>query len=76
MEKQVEVKIHYKTEMASVCRSDSGNSFVQSIETINNSQTQPSNAAVPSQAGTAYDKDKVIRLLQVQAELINELSKK
>lgn len=74
MEKQVEVKIHYKTEMNSFCRSSSGDSFVQSIETINNTPAQASNSVTP--AGTGYDKDKVIRLLQVQAELINELAKK
>lgn len=72
MEKQVEVKIHYKSDMTSFCRSDSGDSFIQSIETINNTQA----SATVTSDNIGYDKDKVIRLLQVQAELINELAKK
>lgn len=72
MEKQSKVKTHYRTEFNSFYRSDSSDNFVKSIEIINNTTSVSNPSVVPSGNNTTvvnnnikYDKEKVIRLLQV-----------
>lgn len=81
MEKQHEIKIHYKSEMISFCRSESHSTFLTSMVKISNNEktdkpTEKSTQNTNNHKISVADNEKIIRLLQVQAELINELAKK
>lgn len=68
-----EVKLTYRKEAVSFCRSDSHNYFLVSIEEI-----KPTASNVVGQVasnGQGPDLAKIVRLQQVQAELLNELAK-
>lgn len=65
MENQQEVKITYRTEAASFCRSDSGNHFLTSIEVIE----KKAPAAVAGGEVSEGDRKIVQLLRQLQAEL-------
>lgn len=73
MEEQREVKIHYRSEFATFCRSDSGNDFLTKLEIVE----RKANATGPKdEATTGNSDDVVLRLLEVQAQLIAELAKR
>ena len=68
MESQQEVKISYRTEWATFCRSDSpSNAFLTNIEVIDHRQNADGTKIVDT------DDDTILQLLKVQAELISQL---
>jgi hypothetical protein len=75
MNNQQEVKIHYRSEMATLCRSEHDN-FLVGIEIVkpqaDKTRTTASSESVSPVAGSITDPD-VVELLQVQAKLINRL---
>lgn len=71
MESQKEVKITYRTELASICRSDSGSTFMTSVEVIERKEPAP---AAGSATGASGSSATIRRLLEVQAELLKELA--
>lgn len=84
-EERKEVKITYRKEAVTICSSDSNNYFLVSIEELKHDEqgkgnvikpvASAPNMQVPATNVTAQDREKIIRLLQVQAELITELAK-
>ncbi len=76
MDTQSEVKINYRTEFATMCRSDSpANAFLTHIERLTTAQ-RPLQAEVTAVTQPKNSEDTITRLLQVQSELIAELAKK
>lgn len=85
---QQEVKLTYRTEFVTWCRSDSRNHFLTDIEALGQEADRPTkidtSKAVPVVQVTKDDPrasgesrdDKVMRLLQIQQQLITELAKK
>lgn len=71
MEAGQEVKISYRAEMATFCRSDSENHFLKSFEVLE--QKKSSTPGVANTSGG--DLGLIKRLLEVQAELLQELAK-
>jgi hypothetical protein len=74
LDKGDEIKIHYRQEMNSFCRSDSRSTFLTGFEIV-----KPAQAQVPSTTATtpgeAVDRlQQIQNLLQVQAQLISELA--
>lgn len=85
-EERKEVKITYRKEAMTICSSDSNNYFLVSIEELKHGEQgkgsviEPAvvaapNAVVAATAATGQDREKIVRLLKVQAELIAELAK-
>lgn len=75
MESQKEVKITYRAELASVCRSDSNSTFMTSFEVIERKEPVPApSPAAGTQAPAAGTSPTIRRLLEVQAELLKELA--
>lgn len=86
MENQTEVKIKYRKEFATFCRSDSPeNAFLTSVDSaqkvvkpvsveakVNGIVT--TTQATPAQVNAATREDKIEKLLATQAQLINELA--
>ena len=79
METQQEIKVKYRTEFATLCRSESAhNAFIVGIEPLGHEADRPlqvTPTATPVPNNETHD-EKVQRLLKVQAELIEELAKK
>lgn len=69
MENQQEVKITYTSEMFAFFTSESGGHFLTKIEPITHKKTTAGTSA------PGRDNDKIIELLRVQAQLIEELAK-
>lgn len=86
LERQIEVKITFHTEMMTVCRSDSGDDFLTGIEfktrpttTVDTQVSGEVNthASTPVQPQVAGTRDQQIQqLLETQAELIKKLAEK
>lgn len=84
LENQEEVKIHFKHEWISFCRSDSGSNFVTAVESVTPvGVNRPAPTAVtgslqvapvPSVPSNETREQKVNRLLATQAELLKELA--
>lgn len=72
MEGQKEVKIHYRSEVFTFCRTESGH-FMTELGIVDNKPKQEPSAVGEVKAGA--NKDVIVRLLQVQAELLKELAK-
>jgi len=71
---QKEIHIHYRSEFATFCRSDSdGNHFLTSFEVIEPT-TKNMNGTV--EVASSTNEDDVKQLLKVQAQLINKLFNK
>jgi hypothetical protein len=73
MEKQQEVKITYRTELFTPFSSASSN-FLTSVDVIDNKPKAPVKDEAPTVVSTATSSNaKIVQLLQVQAQLINEI---
>jgi len=72
MENQQEVKIHYRAEFVSFCRSDAQSHFLTKVEVVGPKKVAEASGNTPPTA----DEDVIVHLLQVQAELINQLAKR
>jgi len=79
MEKQQEVKITYRQEGATLCRSDSDNMFLTDIQPVGAVATPPTQSkelASPTPAPTAVNSnDAIVQLLQQNNELLQELKR-
>lgn len=77
MDTQSEIKIKYRTELITFCRSESpANAFLTDVEVLKTAQ-RPLQAEVTSVNTPSNDSgDEVTQLLQVQATLIADLVKK
>lgn len=81
MENQTEVKIKYRTEFGTFCRSDSpSNAFLTSVDELSTAsrplKTEPVSIQPVSDVKPQTSDEKIMQLLKVQSDLINELAKK
>ena len=80
MESQQEIKLHYRTEMTTFCRSNSpSHAFVTSVEVLGKEAARPlkidSSEPIQVQAATGETRDdKIMKLLKTQQALIEELA--
>lgn len=72
MENQKEVKITYRTEKFTFCRSETANNFLVDVTII---EPNKSDAVVVGKQVTGNREETIVELLKVQAKLITELAK-
>lgn len=81
MNRQAEVEITYRSEVATFCRAESDNHFLVDIKELHNdapvtvvaAENKPAN--VEQNTNGSGSNDKILQLLQVQTQLLNEIVK-